>query len=97
MLKPILKLGISAREITSDMAKQYQIPQGVYVIGVQEFSAAEKSGLQAEDIILKFDGKSVKSVDDINKIKSQHKSGDEVKLDIYRNGKNSTLSLKLTE
>lgn len=97
LLKPILKLGISAREITSDMANQYQIPQGVYVIEVQEFSAAEKSGLRAEDIILKFDGKSVKSVDDINKIKSQHKSGDEVKLEIYRNGKNSTLSLKLTE
>lgn len=97
LLKPILKLGISAREITSDMANQYQIPQGVYVIEVQEFSAAEKSGLRAEDIILKFDGKSVKSVNDINKIKSQHKSGDEVKLEIYRNGKNSTLSLKLTE
>lgn len=97
LLKPILKLGISAREITSDMANQYQIPQGVYIVGVQEFSAAEKSGLQAGDVILKFDGKSVKSVDDINKIKSQHKSGDEVKLDIYRNGKNSALSLKLTE
>lgn len=97
LLKPILKVGISAREITSDMASQYQVPQGVYVVEVQEFSAAEKAGLKPGDIILKFDGKSVKSVDDINKIKSQHKSGDEVKLDIYRNGKNSNVSLKLTE
>lgn len=97
LLKPILKIGISAEEITSDMASHYQVPQGVHVIQVQEFSAAEKSGLQAGDIVLKFDGKSVKSVDDINKIKSDHKSGDEVKLDIYRNGKNKTLSLTLTE
>jgi serine protease Do len=97
LLKPILKIGISARDITSDIASQYQIPQGVYVVQVQEFSAAEKAGLQAGDIILKFDGKSVKSVDDINKIKSNHKSGDEVKLDISRNGQNRTLNLKLTE
>lgn len=97
LLKPILKLGISAEEVTSDMASRYQVPQGVHVVQVQEFSAAEKAGLQTGDIILKFDGKSVKTVDDINQIKSSHKSGDAIKVDIYRDGKNKTLTLNLTE
>lgn len=97
LLKPILKIGIAAREVTSDIAKQYKVPEGVYVVQVQEFSAAEKAGINSGDIILKFDGKSVKNVDEINNIKSEHKSGDEIKVEIYRDGKNSTLKLKLAE
>ncbi|MBC2579221.1 S1C family serine protease [Clostridium sp. DJ247] len=97
LLKPILKIGITGRDITSDLSKQYSIPEGVYVVQVQEFSAAEKAGLQTGDIIKKFDGKSIISVNDINKIKSQHKSGDEINLDIVRNGNQKTLKLKLSE
>lgn len=96
LLKPIIKIGIGGRDITNDLSKRYNIPEGVYVSQVEEFSSAEKAGLKTGDIIEKFDGKSVKSVNDINKIKNDHKSGDEVKLEIYRDGKNRTLSLTLS-
>lgn len=97
LLKPILKIGISGRDITSDIAKSNNIPEGVYVVQVQEFSASEKAGIQVGDIIEQFDGKSVKSVSDINKIKAEHKSGDVVKVQVYRTGSTKTLSLKLSE
>lgn len=97
LLKPILKIGISCRDISSDVAKQNNVPEGVAVIQVEEFSPAEKAGLQAGDIITKFDGKSVKSVDTMNTIKSKHKSGDEISLEVYRDGSTKSLKLKLSE
>jgi serine protease Do len=97
LLKPVLKIGILARDITPDLSKQYNIPQGVYIVQVQEFSAAEKAGLQAGDVIEKFDGKVVKSVNDINNIKAEHKAGDKVQIVINRNGSNKTLTLTLSE
>jgi serine protease Do len=97
LLKPILKIGISARDIDEATSKEYNIHKGVYIVQVEQFSAAEKAGLQQGDVIVKFDGKSVTSVNDINAIKSTHKSGDTIKMEINRNGKNISLSLKLSE
>ncbi len=97
LLKPILKLGIAARDITSQLSEQYNVPEGVYVAEVQEFSAAEKCGLQVGDVIQKFDGKSVKSISEINDIKATHKSGDTVEVVVNRNGSKKTLNLKLSE
>ncbi len=95
--KPILKVGIAAREVTEAIAKENGVPVGVYIVEVQEFSAAEKAGIRTGDIITKFDGKNVKTVGEINQIKSKHKSGDVVKVEIYRDGKTKVLDLKLSE
>ncbi|AYD40961.1 PDZ domain-containing protein [Clostridium fermenticellae] len=97
LLKPILKIGFAGRDITSDIAKAYNKPEGVYVVQVEEFSSAEKCGLEAGDIITKFDGKTVKSVEDINEMKSKHNAGDTVKIKILRDNSAKTLTLKLSE
>jgi len=49
------------------------------------------------DVITKFDGKTVKTVQEINELKQKHKSGDTVEVVISRDGKTKTLSLKLSE
>lgn len=97
LLKPILKIGISCRDITSEISKRYDLPVGIYVAEVQQFSPAEKAGLRAGDVITKFDGKKVKTTEELNSIKSTHKSGDEVKLEVTRDDKNITVTMKLTE
>jgi serine protease Do len=97
LLKPILKIGIAGRDINSQLSRAYNVPEGVYVAEVQEFSAAEKCGLKVGDVIQKFDGKSVKSISEINDIKATHKSGDTVEVVVNRNGSNKTLNLTLTE
>ncbi|BAH07442.1 S1C family serine protease [Clostridium kluyveri] len=97
LLKPVLKIGIAGRDIDSTLSKQYNLPEGVYVAEVEEFSAAEKAGLKSGDIIQKFDGKSVKSISEINTIKATHESGDTVSMVVYRNGSTKKLDLKLSE
>ena len=84
-------------DIDSSLSKKYNIPEGVYVKEIEKSSPAEKAGLEPEDIIQKFDGKSIKTVEEINKIKSTHKSGDTVSVVIYRDGSTKTLQLTLTE
>lgn len=97
LTKPLLTIGISGTEITSQLSKQYNLPIGIYVQNVTSFSAAERSGLQAGDVIVKFDGETVKTVSDLNKIKLKHKVGDSVKVAIVRNGLSKTLTLKFIE
>ena len=57
------KLGISARPLTADEQKQAGVTGGVYV--EQSSGAAAEAGIQTGDVILSFNGKSVKSVEDL--------------------------------
>lgn len=95
--KPILKLGIQIREVDAQTAKANDLVEGIYVVSVQEFSPAEKAGLQAGDLITKVDGKRVKTAEELNKIKEQHKAGDTLKLQVYRNKKYVDIDIQLEE
>ncbi|MFL0250786.1 S1C family serine protease [Clostridium neuense] len=94
--KPILMLGITTETYSESQLKAHGLPVGVYVTQVQDFSPAQKAGIQAGDVITKFDGKKVKSVEELNSIKSQHNAGDVVNLEVYRDDTTKTLSLKLS-
>lgn len=93
--KPILKLGITARTVTSELAKENKLEEGVYVVGVQEFSPAEKAGLKIGDLIVEFGGKRVKTLEELNQVKSQYNDGDSVPVEIIRDGKKVNLNLTL--
>lgn len=95
--KPILMLGITCTDISSEDAKQNNVPQGVAVIQVSASSSAQKAGLQANDIITKFDGKTIKTTSELNSIKASHNSGDKIKIEVYRNGETKSLTLTLSE
>ena len=91
--KPILKLGITARTVTPELAKENKLEEGVYVVGVQEFSPAEKAGLKIGDLIIEFGGKRVKTLEELNQAKSQYNDGDSVPVEIIRDGKKVNLNL----
>lgn len=95
--KPILKIGISGRAIDESLSKKYKLPIGVYVLEVQQFSAAERAGVEAGDVIIKIEGESIKDVNDINSIKAKYKAGDTIKVELVRDNKNLSVSLKLSE
>ena len=88
-----IMLGITIRDITEEMSKQYSMPVGVYITEVSSMSAAERAGLQKRDIITEFAGETVTSADDLNAIKAKQTSGDTVSVKIDRNGKTLTLDL----
>lgn len=95
--KPLLKIGIAGRDVDDKTAAENKVPTGVYIAQVQEFSPAEKAGIKPGDIITSFDGQKVSTIDEVNKLKSKHNSGDVVKVEVYRDGKNKMLDLKLEE
>lgn len=97
LTKPVLRIGIGAIGITNEISKSEGIPTGVYVKEVYPESPAAKAGIKVDDLITKFDGKTVTSIEEINTIKETHKAGDVVKVEILRNKKNITATLNLSE
>ncbi len=90
-------IGISGKEITSIYASYYGIPKGIYVTDVIAGSAAEKAGIRRGDIIVAMAGKTVETVQDLDKIKESYKPGDTVTVTVDRNGKKVNLSLTFGE
>ena len=92
-----IMLGISYNEITEEMQKAYSLPAGLYVRDVEDFSAAERAGLQKADIIIRFAGQDVTSKDEIDTIKGQQNPGDEVEMVVNRNGREVTLTIVIPQ
>ena len=94
--KPILNLGISVRTIDESLSKQLNMEQGLYIVEVTEFSSAEKAGLKAGDIIVKADGNRITTFDEFKAVKNGKEEGDEISLEVIRNGQSKTINVKLT-
>lgn len=90
-------IGISGMDLDDATAKRYNLVIGVYVKSVEDFSSAEKGGLKAGDVIIEVDGKSIKTMDELNDIKNSHQIGDEIKLKVNRDGKEKDITLTLGE
>lgn len=90
-------IGISGRDLDEKTAKANNLVVGVYILSIDEFSAAEKAGLKIGDVITAIDGKTISTMDELNEVKNTHNIGDEVKLKIYRNGSEKEISVTLQE
>ena len=90
-------IGISSRDLDAETAKANNLVEGVYVLSVEEFSAAEKAGIKNGDVITQIDGKDIKTMDELNEIKNSHSIGDEITLKINRSGKEKEIKLTLQE
>lgn len=92
-------LGIRGNDVSSEYAKYYNIPEGVYVGEVSEDSPAEEAGLQKGDIIVKFDGKDVTTMTGLQEKLSKKKAGTEVTIVVKRSDdgeyKEKTLTVTL--
>lgn len=96
VLRPYI--GITGLDLDNDTVKRYSLATlGVYVRSVQNFSPAEKAGLQAGDIIIKADDTDIKTMDELNEIKNKHQIGDTMTLKINRNGEEKDITLTLAE
>ena len=91
-------LGIKGQTVDSSIAEAYGIPQGVYVAEVEKGSAAEKAGITSGSVITKFDGTSVKSMDDLKSQLEYYAAGETVDLvvKIADNGSYVEKSLTIT-
>ena len=75
-------LGIKGITVASDMSQYYNMPKGVYVSEVIEGGAADKAELPVNSIIIKIDGNSVDSMEELQEELQYYKVGDTVELTI---------------
>lgn len=90
-------IGITGMDLDAQTAQKNHLVEGIYVRDVETFSAAEKAGIKIGDVIIRADGKDIKTMDELNEIKNSHSIGDEIKITVNREGEEKELTVKLGE
>jgi Do/DeqQ family serine protease len=88
-------LGVFVQDLTGDLAGAFNVPrgQGVLVAEVDKGSGADRGGLRAGDVITAIAGYAVKSAQEFHNYEGQFPVGEELVLDIVRDGTASRLSV----
>ena len=91
-------LGITLVSVTEEDAMLYDMPQGIFVTGIEKGSAAEQAGLMKRDIIVEFDGEKIEGYEDLVEVLQYYSSGTTVDLTVMRgtNGSYEELTLPIT-
>jgi len=90
-------IGISGIDLDEATAIRNGLSKGIYVDSVMQNSSAEKAGIQSGDVIFKFDGKEVYTMDELNEFKNTKNVGDKVEICFYRKNEKQTVTLTLGE
>jgi serine protease Do len=90
-------LGVRIQQVTDDIADSLSIKpaRGALVAGVDEKGPAKPAGIEAGDVIVKFDGQDVKEMKDLPRIVADTPVGKDVDVTIVRKGheENHTVTL----
>jgi len=93
------RIGVQIAPVTKDVAESIGLgkAQGVLVRGVEEGSPAEKAGVEAGDIIVRFDGKVIEKPADLPRAVGNTRPGNRVTLTVFRRGAQRDLSVTVAE
>ncbi|MHB8353514.1 MAG: DegQ family serine endoprotease [Burkholderiales bacterium] len=88
-------LGVVIQEVTKELADSFGLgkPRGALVVSVQKGAPADKAGIRASDIILRFDGKPINTQEDLPRVVSATKSGSKVTVQVWRKGATMDVSV----
>lgn len=92
-------LGVMIQEVTRELAESFGLskPMGALIANVEKGSPADKAGLEASDVVLKFDGKAVESSTELPRLVAAIKPGKRVVVQVWRKGANKDISLVVGE
>lgn len=79
-------LGVSIVDVTEAISNTYGMPRGIYISSVNPGSAAEKAGMEKEDIITALNGKELLTGAELKDELSYYALGDVVTVTIARRG-----------
>ena len=91
------RLGVAIQDVNQALADSFKLakPEGALVAQVAPGSAAAKAGVKTGDVITGFNGQPVVSASDLPARVGQAEPGKPARLDIWRNGAASTLTVTL--
>ncbi len=92
-------LGISIQQVTKELADSFGMKNthGALVSGVEKGSPAEKGGLQAGDVILRFDGKSIITSSDLPRLVAATRPGKSATVEVLRRGSVRNIAVTVGE
>ena len=92
-------LGVRIQLVTEEIAEGFGLdsPKGALVASIENNSPSSRAGVKHGDIILKFDGKNIKSARNFPRIVATRKVGENVQLEIWRDKSMIHLNVLLGE
>jgi len=93
------RIGVQIDQVSKEVAESIGLgrPQGALVRAVEPGSPADKAGVEAGDIILKFDGRAVEKASDLPRMVGGVKPGTKSTLTVFRRGSNKELTVVIAE
>ena len=90
-------LGVKIQQVTDEIAESLNIKpvRGALVAGIDDKGPAKPAGIEAGDVIIKFDGKDIKEMRDLPRIVADTPVGRDVEVIIVRKGKEEKKTVKL--
>jgi len=90
-------LGVKIQQVTDEIAETLNIKpaRGALVAGIDDRGPARPAGIEAGDVIIKFDGKDIKDMRDLPRVVADTPVGKEVEVVVLRKGQQVTKTVKL--
>ena len=92
-------LGVHLQDLNKDLAEYFGVKkdEGVLILKVSADTPAEKAGLKAGDVIVKFNDKNISNSRDVTEILADLEKGDKADIQIIRHKKKKTVKVELDE
>ena len=93
------RIGVQIGPVSKEVADSMGLPkaQGALVTGVEAGAPADKAGVEAGDIIVKFDGKPIEKSSDLPRIVGGIKPGTKSTVTVFRRGSTKDLAVTVAE
>ena len=93
------RIGVQIDQVSKEVAESIGLgkPQGALVRGVEAGAPAEKAGIEAGDIITKFDGKVIEKSSDLPRLVGSVKPGTRATVTVFRRGATRDLAVTIAE
>ena len=93
------RIGVQIGPVSKEVADSMGLPkaQGALVTGVEAGAPADKAGVEAGDIIVKFDGKPIEKSSDLPRIVGGIKPGSKSTVTVFRRGSTKDLAVTVAE
>ena len=93
------RIGVVIQQVTRELADSFGLlnTSGALISAVEKGGPADKAGIQASDVILKFDGKVVSVSKDLPRMVAAMQPGSKVNVQLWRKGATKEVSLTIGE
>jgi serine protease Do len=96
--RPYLGVALADLEQIPQLYWPNNVSEGVIITTVEPSSAAANAGLQVKDVIVSLNDTKIKTASELRRfLYTKVKVGDEVKVEVYRDGESKTVTVNLTK